>query len=358
MTNNTQHTKRVFAGIRASGTLHLGNYLGSVKGMVDLQNNPDYQTFFMAVDAHGVTTPFDPDELRRNKREIIIDYLAAGLDPEHSVLTYQSLVPQHFELAFYFSSIATVSRMKHLPTFKEKAEQHPEHITMALLSYPVLMAADILLYQAELVPVGRDQLPHLEVAREIARKMNHQYGLSFPEPRQFATSGEYVPSLTGEGKMSKSVPASYIKLTDDLDTIKQRLAGAPTDSGKGSIKPIKQDPGQPRTSQQAEKQYIDQHTATPSPGVRNLLVLVELFLGPDRRSQYERQYQQQGIKYSQLKQELAEAIYQELEPFQQRRSELEADPKYVDQVIEQGAHKAREAAAATLSQVKEKMGLG
>ncbi len=357
MTNNN-NSKRVFAGIRASGTLHLGNYLGSVKGMLDLQDNPDYETFFMAVDAHGVTTPFDPKKLKKNKREIIIDYLAAGLNPDKSVLTYQSLVPQHFELAFYFSSVATVSRMKHLPTFKEKAEQYPEHITMALLNYPVLMAADILLYQAELVPVGRDQLPHLEVAREIARKMNRSYGLSFPEPEQFATEGEYVPSLTGEGKMSKSIPGSYINLTDDLDTIKDRLASAPTDSGQGKIKQAAVESDQPRTSKQADKVYVDQHTGKPSPGVRNLLVLVEMFEGEEKRQNYEQQYEQDGIRYNQLKQELAKAIYQDLKPFQEKRAELKAKPEYIDQVIRDGALKARKTAEITLEEVKTKMGLG
>jgi tryptophanyl-tRNA synthetase len=377
----------VLAGIRASGQLHLGNYLGAVKGMLALQDDPNYQTYYMVADAHGVTTPYDPRDLKHNRRSVIIDYLAAGLDPDKSVLFLQSDVIEHFALSFYLSSVTTVSRMKHLPTYKEKVEQYPEHVTMALLNYPVLMAADILLYQADKVPVGLDQVPHLEVAREIARKMNQRYQLSFPEPTRFATKGEYIPSLKGQGKMSKSVPGSYINLTDDLETIKQRLAGAPTDSGQGEIEPVKaaaksQVSGsvsqptsqaksqqsssaqtkqpkakQPKTSKSARKKYIDQHTGQASPGVANLLILVELFQGTGKRQQYEQQYCAEGIRYQQLKQELAAAIYQELKPFQQRRAQLEADPDYVDRVIQEGAAKARLRAEQTLKQVRAGMGL-
>ena len=176
--------KRVLSGIRASGRLHLGNYLGAVKGMLELQNNPEYETFYMVADLHALTTPHDIDELRKNRREVVIDYLAAGLDPEKSVI-FQQADSLHAELAFYLSSVVTVARLQHLPTYKEKVKQYPEHSTMALLNYPVLMSADILAYKAHAVPVGDDQIPHLEVAREIARKMNEQYGMDFPEPEQF-----------------------------------------------------------------------------------------------------------------------------------------------------------------------------
>jgi len=349
--------KRVLAGIRASGELHLGNYLGAVKGMLELQNDPTYDTFYMVADAHGITTPYDPAELQKNRRSVIMDYLAAGLDPEQSTLFLQSDVSQVFELTFYFSSVATVSRMKHLPTFKEKAAQYPGNVTMALLNYPVLMAADILLYLAEYVPVGIDQLPHLEVARDIARKMNQTYGLDFPEPQHFATAGEYVPSLTGEGKMSKSIEGSYIKLTDDLEMIKQRLALAPTDSGRGEIKQVQVKTEGAKTSKTAQVEYIDQHTGKSSPGVRNLLILVEMFEGVEKRKEYEAAYQGNGLRYKDLKDSLAQAIYQELKPFQEKRAELEQQPEYVDQVIVQGAAKAKKVAAETLLTVKQKMGL-
>jgi len=238
----------------------------------------------------------------------------------------------HAELMFYFSTVCTVARMKHLPTFKEKVKQHPENVTMALLNYPVLMAADILAYKGELVPVGVDQEPHLEVAREVARKMNDRYGMDFPEPKRFSTKGGYVPSLLGEGKMSKSVEGSYINLTDGLKTIKKKLASAPTDAGKGKKVPTEG-------------------------GVANLMQFVELFEGKKKRKKYEREYVGKGIRYGDLKKELAEAIYKELEPIQKRRKELEAKPEYVEKIIEEGAKKARIIAQETVSEVKKKMGL-
>ena len=231
--------KRVLSGIRATGRLHLGNYLGAVKGMLELQNDSDYETLYMVADGHTVTTPYSPEELKKNRKEVVMDYISAGLNPEKSIIFFQSDVSEHFELFFYFSSVSTVARMLHLPTYKDKIKQHPKSVTMALLNYPILMASDILIYKASKVPVGIDQEPHLEVSREIARKMNSIYGTNFPEPTSFKTKGEYVPSLLGEGKMSKSVEGSSINLTDDLNTIKKKLASAPTDSGKGDKVPEK-----------------------------------------------------------------------------------------------------------------------
>lgn len=323
--------KRVLSGIRATGRLHLGNYLGAVKGMLELQDRSDLETLYMVADLHTVTTPYSTEELRKNRREIILDYLAVGLDPEKSILFEQS-ESYHAELAFYLSSVVSVARMQHLPTFKDKVKQHPDNVTMALLNYPILMAADILIYNASLVPVGIDQEPHLEIAREIARKMNETYGTKFPEPVRFATKGEYVPSLAGEGKMSKSVEGSYINLTDDLKTIQKRLAGAPTDSGKGEIVPT-------------------------TGGVANLLKFVELFQGAEKRKEYEKMYLGDGIRYGDLKKELADAIYKELLPIQEKRKELEHKTSYVDEVIKSGAEKARKIAAETVLEVKEKMGL-
>jgi tryptophanyl-tRNA synthetase len=221
--------KKVYSGIRATNRLHLGNYLGAVKGMLAVQD--EYDCIFSVVDLHAITTPYEPKELQANIRNIVIDYLAAGLDPEKCLLEIQSHIPEHMELAYYLGTIYPVSRLEDLPTYKDKKAQHPKYVNMGLLYYPVLMAADIMLYKAELVPVGVDQEPHLEVTREIVRKFNSMFGETFPEPQRFATTGEYVPSLSGEGKMSKSVEGSYITLMDDLDTIKKRLASAPTDSG-------------------------------------------------------------------------------------------------------------------------------
>jgi tryptophanyl-tRNA synthetase len=324
---------RVLAGIRSSGQLHLGNYLGAVKGMIALQDDPRYATNYMVADLHAITTPYKVSSFQHDTRSVIIDYLSAGLDPEKSVLFVQSHVREHVELAYLLSTAITVARAQHLPTYKDKFNQQQGNVSMALFQYPVLMAADILLYKADLVPVGIDQEPHIEIAREIARKMNAQYGMDFSEPTRFATTGEYVPSLTGTGKMSKSIAGSYINLTDDLVTIKKRLAGAPTDSGKGNVVPTEG-------------------------GVTNLLKLVELFEGVDRRKEYENQYVGDGVRYGDLKSELAEAIDKELAPIREKRKELEANISYVDKVIKEGAEKARAIASVTVSEVKQKMGLG
>ncbi len=333
MTQSTTTTKVIFSGIRATGRLHLGNYLGAIKGMLQLQDDPAYQMIFSVVDLHAMTTPYKREKLSTRTKEVILDYLAAGLDPEKSLLLVQSQAADlHTELAFYFSTVITKARLQHLPTFKEKAAQHPEAVTAALFNYPILMAADILAYHSELVPVGIDQEPHLEITREIARKMNQIYGTDFPEPTRFATEGEYVPSLTGEGKMSKSLLGSYINLTDDLTTIEERLAKTPTDSGQGQQLPTEG-------------------------GVKTLLELVELFQGAEQRQEYEEEYLSAGIRYSQLKADLAQAIYLELEPIQARRKELAEKPDYVQQVITQGATATREIAQQTLAEVREKMGL-
>ena len=323
--------KRVFSGTRATGGLHLGNYLGAVKGYLELSNDPGYETIYMVMDLHAITTPFDKDKLAENTRNVVLDYLACGLDPEKSIITVQSLVPEHTYLAHILSAEISVARMQHLPTFKEKVAQHPDNVTMALLNYPVLMAADILLYKASLVPVGVDQEPHLEVAREIARKMNQKYGTDFPEPKRFATKGEYVPSLTGEGKMSKTVEGSFINLTDSLEMIKKKLSDAPTDSGKGDKVPEKG-------------------------GVANLLQLVELFEGSDKRKTFESEYLGVGVRYDELKSDLAEAIYNELKPIQEQREKYKNNPVLVDKIIKEGAEKASQIAKQTIKEVKEKMG--
>ncbi|HWY79953.1 MAG TPA: tryptophan--tRNA ligase [Candidatus Sulfotelmatobacter sp.] len=324
--------KRVLSGIRATGRLHLGNYLGAIKGMLALQDDPNYETLYMVADLHTLTTPYHVGALRQNRREIIIDYLAAGLNPEKSILFQQSANPHHAEFAFYLSSVVTIAKMQHLPTFKDKVKQYPQHATMALLNYPVLMTSDIILYKASAVPVGIDQEPHLEVAREIARRMNHDYDTDFPEPQRFKTAGEYVPSLIGEGKMSKSIEGSYINLMDDLKIIKAKLAKAPTDSGKGTI------------------------DSMPS-SVSSLLIFVKLFQGEEKRLLYENAYQKEGIRYNDLKKELSEAIYEEIRPIQEKRKELENNPKKVDKIINEGNEKATAIAEETVKEVRKKMGL-
>src|SRR3990172_2214862 len=258
--------KKVYSGIRATGRLHLGNYFGDVKGMLELQDK--YNCVFSVVDLHAITTPYDPASLKQNVREVVLDYLGAGLDPKKCLIEIQSMVPEHTEFAYLLGTIYPVSRLEDLPTYKEKKAQYPKYVNMGLLYYPVLMAADILLYKVELVPVGVDQEPHLEVAREIARKFNQMFGEIFPEPQRFATKGEYVMSLTGEGKMGKSTEGSSILLTDDLETIKKELAAVPTDSGKlgGEVPKIG--------------------------GVANLFALLKLFEKEDLYKKYERDYKE------------------------------------------------------------------
>ncbi len=321
--------KRVLSGIRATGKLHLGNYLGAVKGMLELQDSPEYETLYMVADVHTITTPYNVDELRKYRKEVVIDYLSCGLDPEKSILFLQADVNEHLELAFLFSSVATIARMQHLPTYKDKVKQYPKDNTMALLNYPVLMAADILIYKADLVPVGIDQEPHLEVAREIARKMNEKYKTDFPEPKRFETKGQYVPSLKGEGKMSKSVEGSYVNLTDSQDEVLKKIRSMPTSSKAGG---------------------------EMSPDVKSLFDLAKLFLS--NISDFEKKFKDGSLQFSQMKDELAAKISEELKPLQEKRKEIEKDQAHVDKVIKEGTEKARAIASETVLEVKQKMGLG
>jgi len=322
--------KRVFSGIRSSGRLHIGNYFGAVKGMLELQNTHD--CIFGVVDYHGITTPFDTKNIQKEIRAVVLDYLGAGLDPKKCHLIIQSQVPEHVELSYIFATIFPVSRLEQLPTYKEKKLENPGYINLGLLYYPILMAADILIYKAEKVPVGKDQLPHIELTREVSRKFNSMFGKIFPEPQAFLTKGSLMPSLLGEGKMSKSIKGSYILLTDDLKSIKEKLAKAPTDTGSGKSIP-------------------------KEGGVANLLVFVELFMGEKVRKDYEKQYLGKGVKYSELKERLAKAIFETLKPIQEKRTSFEKNPKLVDAILEEGRVYCSKIAKQTLLEVKEAMGL-
>ncbi|MBI3070318.1 MAG: tryptophan--tRNA ligase [Candidatus Levybacteria bacterium] len=329
--------KRVYSGIRATGRLHLGNYLGAVKGMLALQDTHD--CIFSVVDLHTITVPYDPSALQNSIRDVILDYLAAGLDPKKCKLEIQSKVPQHVELAYLLSTIYPVSRLEDLPTYKEKKAQYPKYVNMGLLYYPVLMAADILLYKAEIVPAGADQEPHIEVTREIARKFNTMFSstssgqVTFPEPQRFETEGQYVPSLVGIGKMSKSVEGTYINLIDDLDTIRKRLASAPTDSGTSGGELPKEGP------------------------IAQLFKLLALFVQKETYTKFEQDYREGKIQYSEMKEVLAQTIYKELEPFRKRRKEFGENPKLVDSIINSSLEQCRQMAEETMAEVREKMGL-
>jgi len=324
--------KRVFSGLRPTNLVHIGNYLGAIKGQIELQNRPEFDCIYSVVDLHGITTPFKPKDLQNQIKNLVLDLLGAGLDPQKCHLVIQSQVPEHVELAYLLGTIYPVSRLEDLPTYKEKKLENPNYINMGLLYYPVLMAADILIYKADTVPVGKDQVPHIEVTREFARIFNRMFGKTFPEPQAYLMEGAYVPSLKGEGKMSKSVEGSYILLTDDLETIRKRLAGAPTDSGK------------------AEK-------VPETGGVTNLLTLVKLFEGNEAYEGYVKQYLNEGIRYQDLKHDLANAIYEELKPIQEQRRYFEENPKLVEEILEEGREYCSQIASQTLREVKEKMGL-
>ncbi len=324
--------KRVFSGTRPTGRLHLGNYLGGIKGYIALQEKGDLDCIYGVVDLHGITTPYNPKSLQQDVQAVVLDYLGAGLDPKKCHLMIQSQVPEHLELAYLFSTIFPVSRLEQLPTYKDKKAQFPKYGNLGLLYYPILMAADILIYKAVLVPVGVDQEPHLELTREVARKFNRMFKPIFPEAKRFATKGEYIPSLTGKGKMSKTIEGSHLLLTDDLKTIKERLAKVPTDIGKGQLIP-------------------------KEGGIANLLQLVELFIGKQTRQKYEKQYLDKGIKYAELKERLAKAIFKELKPIQERRRYYEEHPEEVDKILEEGRKYCSKIAKQTLQEAKEVMGL-
>jgi tryptophanyl-tRNA synthetase len=324
--------KRVFSGSSPSGRLHLGNYLGGIKGYLELQNRGDLDCIYSVVDLHAITTPYRPKNFQEQVRDVVLDYLGCGLDHKKCHLMIQSQVPEHVEMAYLLGTIFPVSRLEDLPTYKDKKLENPDYVNMGLLYYPVLMAADIMIYKADTVPVGKDQVPHIEVTREFVRKFNQMFGKTFPEPKEYLMEGANVPSLKGEGKMSKSVEGSYLLLTDDLKTIRERLTAAPTDTGKG--------PELPQVG-----------------GVANLLTLVELFEGKEVRMKYESQYLREGIRYKDLKHDLANAIFEALKPIQERRKFFEDNPKLVNEILEEGKEYCSQIARHTLKEVKEKMGL-
>jgi len=323
---------RVFSGTRPTGPLHLGNYFGGIKGYLDLQERKDLDCLYAVVDLHGITSPYAPQKYPQQVEELVLDYLACGLNPKKSHLIIQSQIPEHLELAYYFSTIYPVSRLEQLPTYKEKKIEQPKYINLGLLYYPILMAADILIYKAELVPVGKDQLPHLEVTREIARIFNQYFGKTFPEPQAYLSQGAYVPSLTGEGKMSKTREGSYISLVNDLEIIQKKLAKVPTDSGKG-------------------KKIPEQG------GISTLLTLVELFMGKTQKQKYEKEYLTTGIKYQSLKEDLSQRIYSSLKPIQEKRKYYENQSDLIKKILKEGNIYASQIAKETIKEVRKKMGI-
>jgi len=325
--------ERVFSGIQPTGILHLGNYLGAIKGMVELVDR--YECIYGIVDYHAITVPYDPQAMPANKLNVAIGYLAAGLDPQKATLMVQSEVPEHTELAWLFGCITSVNKLEDLPTLKDKLSQTGGFLSAGLLNYPVLQAADILIYKATVVPVGRDQEAHIEFTREVARKFNTTYGETFPEPVSYYTPAAVVPSLTGEGKMSKSIPGSYIALTDPPEVIWEKLARTLTDPARVR----RSDPGEP------EKCPV-------------IWTLHLIYTPEEKRQELARGCRTAGIGCLECKRVLADAIIADLAPVQERWRHLAAHPDEVREVLREGAARVRPIAQATLAEVKEKMGLG
>lgn len=345
---------RYFSGIQPSGQLHIGNYLGAIKSWLELQDK--YQGIFGIVDYHAITEPYDPKEMPTRVFETALDYLAAGLDPEKSILLVQSLVPEHTEMAWLLNSVTPASWVQRVPTYKDKARQLHISVNMGLLSYPVLMSADIILYKSAIVPVGEDQIPHLELAREIARAFNARFGDTFPEPKAYLGGGARIMSLTEpERKMSKSLgPANYIALADEPDTIRKKIAKAVTDTGPGAKGTIATAaPGAGSGGAAGERDEM----AKMSPGVANLFSLMKMFSTPDTYRHFIGLYGDGKIRYSDMKAKLADDIAVVLEPLRERRRKLAERPEQVKEVLIEGSRQAQEIARATLDEAKSKMGL-
>lgn len=305
--------------------------MGAIKNWIALQD--EYEGIFGIVDLHAITEPFEPAGMPGRVLEAAADYLAAGVDLSRSTLMLQSLVPEHSELMWLLTTVTPLSWIERVPTFKDKAAQFERSVNAGLLNYPVLMAADILLYKSSIVPVGEDQLPHLELTREIARTFNSRFGDTFVEPKAYLGPGAKIMSLTHpDKKMSKSLgPQNYIALGDPPDVIKGKMARAVTDAG-----PTVEEMGQ---------------------GTKNLFDLAKLFMKPEEVGEFEKAYEAKTIRYSDLKGALAEAVANSLEPIRERRRELLAKPGEIKEVLVEGSAKARAIAIATLDEVKERMGL-
>lgn len=323
---------KIFSGIQPTGTLHIGNYLGAIKQWVDLQKKAS--CIFSIVDLHAITIPYNPKEMQKNILSAAMDYLAAGLDPKKCIIFVQSQVKEHTELAWFLETLTPMGELERMTQFKEKAQQHKENINAGLFSYPVLMAADILLYKADTVPVGEDQVQHVELARVLARKFNNKLGKTFPEPKsQLQKSGARIMALNDPmQKMSKSLgPQGYIALTDSPEIIREKIKTAVTDSGK-----------------EVKYDIINKSA------ISNLLTIYSLFANKSI-NEIEKKYQDKG--YAEFKKDLAEVIIKELADFQKKRKELEKNPKRVEKILEDGTRKAQKIAQATMKETRKKMGL-
>ncbi|MCP4312751.1 MAG: tryptophan--tRNA ligase [Bacteroidetes bacterium] len=322
----------VLSGIRSTGNLHLGNYFGAVKNFVKMQQ--ENKCFFFVADYHALTTHPKPENLHDNIRKVLSEYLATGLDPEVATLYVQSDVPEISELYLLLNMNAYVGELERTTTFKEKIRKQPENVNAGLLTYPVLMCADIIIHNADKVPVGKDQEQNLEMARKFARRFNHMYGVEYftlPDPYNFGEELIKVPGLDGTGKMGKS-EGNGLYLADDPKDIRKKVMRAVTDAG----------PTEPNSTM-------------PEP-VANLFYLLKLLSTPDAVEHFRNSYNDCTIRYGDLKKQLAEDIITFTTPIRERINEIYNDDAYLQKVVKMGAEKARESASKTVRDVREILG--
>jgi tryptophanyl-tRNA synthetase len=323
-------TKRIFSGAQPTGNVHLGNYLGALKNWVALQH--EYESFFCIVNLHALTVPQDPKLLLEKTRDLARIYLAVGIDPDVSTIFIQSDVPEHTQLTWVLNGIARQGELERMTQFKEKAKKQQENVSVGLFDYPVLMAADILLYHTDLVPVGDDQKQHLELTRDLAIRFNRDYGETFKVPEPYIPKvGARIMSLSDPlKKMSKSDddPNGCVLLMDDADTVLRKFKRAVTDSG-------------------TEIRFDESR-----PAINNLLEIYHLITG---KSQAEVEEHFAGKGYAQLKGDLAEVTIEFLRPFQQQVKEI--TDERLDGLLQQGREKASKIAGATLAQVYQRIGI-
>jgi tryptophanyl-tRNA synthetase len=320
----------VLSGIQPTGELHIGNYLGSLKNCIKLQN--EYQCYFFLATYHSITENFDPKTKHRQVLDTATAYLAAGLDPKKCLIFDQVDTPECTELTWIFNTITPVAALERMTQYKDKAAKQVKNINMGLFDYPVLQAADILLYHSNLIPVGLDQVQHVEITRDIARWFNNKFGQYFTEPKPLLTNVPKVMSLIEpDKKMSKSSgPAHYIAINDTPEIILAKLKKAVTGTGTEGVVP---------------------------PGAQNLLMLLSEFGSAKDVEYFTEQIKNKTIKYSELKEKLAKNIADYFTDFRVRYKELQAKPEYIKKVLKQGAKEAEKVAKKTLKEVKELIGV-
>ncbi len=324
----------VLSGIRSTGNLHLGNYFGAIKNFIKMQH--EHRCYFFIADYHSLTTHPTPEDLHQNVRQVLVEYLAAGIDPEVATLYIQSDVPEVAELYLLLNMNAYMGELERCTTFKDKARKQPDNINAGLLTYPVLMAADILIHRATKVPVGKDQEQHLEMARTFGKRFNRMYNNEyFPEPYAFNFGVELIkiPGLDGSTKMGKSEgEGNAVYLADDPKTIKKKIMLAVTDSG-------------PTQKNQPKPQAIE-----------NIFNIMKVVSTEDTLSYFEDKYNNCEIRYGDMKKQLAEDVTAFTAPLREKILEISADDAYLSKVAGMGAEKARESAAKTVKEVREIIG--